>query len=63
LSVEEVTRYSFLYIRAQLFPGVTLRKDIVRKAFGYEAAVSFLGYLKHNLHGVILSLSFNCSKH
>jgi len=46
--VEEISGNRLAHIGAQLFPGVALRKDVVRKTFGHITAVAFLRHAKDN---------------
>ena len=61
--VKKITAHGFLDVLAHGFPGVALREDVLRQAFGAITAVLFLRHFKHQFfHGVKLRWFFSDRK-
>jgi hypothetical protein len=60
--VKEVGRDGLPHVDAQLLPCVTLGKNVMRKALGYEASVALLGHVKHDFHARTMALANTVGK-
>src|SRR5437899_8660409 len=52
-----------LHVGAQFLPGVRLRENVVRHAFGDEATVCFLSDAEHDFHWKIVPRCRSSDKH
>ena len=49
--IEEERVHRLAHIRAEFRPGIRLREDVMREAFGNKASIRFLRDGEHDFHG------------